>query len=152
MTPSGPGASPTAVQRTLVILWAVLLASQLVYAAIALSGLSVMRGPGLGDRVPAFAPLLAGVAVATAVLAHVWWRRGQVRADAEMDPAARTSARFGTAIVTWAIDESVGVYGLLLALTGHGVGAWAPFAALAFALFSVHRPFGLLDRTAPPLR
>lgn len=136
-------------QRTLTLLWYVLLAAQALYVAVAASGIGGTRSAGFARDVPLFAPALGVIAFASVIVARLAWRRLHARADALREPGAIAQARFTAALVTWLIEESVAIYGLVLALLGYPAGTWAVFSALALAAFLTHRPSVLAERLGP---
>ena len=134
---------PAQAMRTSRILWLALLAAQGLYVALLLSGVARLRGEPL--EIPALPLALAGVAVATGVGAHGFWRRASGTArpvHAAPDPASA----FTSYLLAWVLDESIGIHGLVLGLLGFGPGVWAPFSAAGLALTLLHRPAG------PPLQ
>lgn len=120
------------------ILWGALLGSQLVYVAIAASGLVRIRQEPLD--LPVLPIALGGVAFATAILSHVFWRRasGAGRALHQSGPEP-VAAQTGY-LVAWVCDESVAIYGLVLALLAFGPGTWLAFSGAALVLMVLHRP------------
>jgi len=129
------------------IVWGAIFSSQLVYVGLALSG--ILRGSPSGG--PAILlPVFAVVAVGSAVGAHLLWMRGLVqgRRDADSfaievpppDPAALPAGVAPLLVVAWSLDESIAVYGLVLAILGFSTASWAPFAAAAFLLTILHAP------------
>ena len=129
---------PTQAKRTNRILWLTLFASQLVYVALALSGAVQVRTEPL--NLPVFPIALAIVAAVTAAASHFSWRRASGAGDPVHTPRPHPSASFTFYILAWVLDESIAIYGLVLALLAFSVGAWAPFSLTAFVLIILHRP------------
>lgn len=129
---------PEQARRVAKILWLALIASQAVYLAVILIGVASVRDEPLD--LAALPIALAVVAVATAVGSHLCWRRasgaGQPIHTTSPDPAAS----YTFYIFAWALDESVAIYGLVLALLAFSPEVWSPFSVAAFALMLVHRP------------
>lgn len=121
------------------IIWIALLVSQAVYVAIGLlhPGLT---GTSLGEnRILSLA--LAVVSVATAGVAHLFWRRAAgvnlpLHAILERDP----TQSFIFFIQAWVFDESIAVYGLVQALLGIPPAIWLPFSVAGAVLLLLHRP------------
>jgi hypothetical protein len=123
-------------RRTNRVVWGGLLASQVVYVAIALA-VRVAEGP---PELPVL-PLLFGlVAAGTGAAAHLFWRRAHAGVETIVRERADPSRSFGGYVVAWALDEGIAVSGLVLALLGFARSAWMPFSAAAFALLLLHRP------------
>jgi len=120
------------------ILWGALLGTQLVYVALAASGLARIRQEPLD--LPVLPIAFGGVALTTAVLSHIFWRRasGAGRALHERGPEP-VAAQTGY-LVAWVCDESVAIYGLVLALLAFGPGTWLAFSGAGLALMLLHRP------------
>lgn len=124
-------------RRTLRVFWVALLVSQLVYLALAASGIGRRAEP---LPIPILPVALGAVAATTAIAAHVFWRRGsgagRVLPAAPPEPAQA----FPSFILAWVLDESIAIYGLLLALLGFSAASWGLFLAGAVALMWIHRP------------
>lgn len=129
---------PEQARRVNKILWLTLLASQVVYLAVILSGVGTTRDEPLDLQALPIA--LAVVAIATAVGAHLCWRRasgaGRPIHTTPPDPAAS----FTFYILAWVLDESIAIYGLVLGLLAFSPEVWGPFSVAALALMLVHRP------------
>lgn len=113
------------------ILWAALLASQVVYVLVALSAEPVAFG------LPGALPLGLGVVAAfVAVLADLFYRRAtRVGRGAPRRPHE-------AALVAWALDELIALLGLALALLGFAGSTWAGFSVVGAVLLVLHRPPG----------
>jgi F0F1-type ATP synthase membrane subunit c/vacuolar-type H+-ATPase subunit K len=125
-------------RRTNRILWLTLLASQVVYVVVLLSGAARTRDEALD--LPVFPVALAVVALPTAIGSHFSWRRatgaGRPIHLAAPDPATA----FTFYILAWVLDESIAIYGLVLGVLAFSAGVWGSFSMAAFALMLVHRP------------
>jgi len=128
---------PAQARFTNLVVWVVLLASQLIYVAILLSG--VRTNPEPMD-LPALPVALGVVALVTGLGSHLSWRRatGASRALHQDSPDPGTSFTFY--MLAWTLDESIAVYGLLLGLLAFSPFVWALFSLAAFILLLSHRP------------
>ncbi len=128
---------PDQLARTTQILWATLLASQLVYLVILLSGvLEVPDEPGMPSTFPA---VLAGVAILSAAGAHFFWRRASGAGLSLHDSRPEPEVAFQGYLVAWVLDESIAILGLVLGFLGFGPAIWVPFQVGAFVLMLLHR-------------
>ncbi len=99
-----------------------------------------LTGTSLGEnRILSVA--LAVVSVATAGVAHLFWRRAAganlpLHAILERDPAQS----FILFVQAWVFDESIAVYGLVQALLGIPPAIWLPFGVASIVLLLLHRP------------
>jgi F0F1-type ATP synthase membrane subunit c/vacuolar-type H+-ATPase subunit K len=128
---------PALARRNNWVVWAVLLLSQLVYVGIAASGVGRETS---GPPPDVFVVALGVVAVGTALGAHLCWRRsrGAGRAVNEAPPTQQQAFTFF--LLAAVLDESIAIYGLVLAFLGAPAETWAPFSVAAFALLLIHRP------------
>jgi hypothetical protein len=118
------------------IIWTSMLGALVVYAALGFSG---VMAPAQRLDLPLL-PILACLSFAVAVMA-VFLRGRLANFDtATIDPAVQLAARTRAAVVPWALDESIGVFGYVLVLTGHRPIEWLPFMAAGFALLLLHAP------------
>ncbi len=145
--------------RTVVIIWAALAASVLMYILVAFQITAKAESSGAADPVILYA--LAGVAVCMAVttfalrLVLLGDERllsppsGRAPAtpgvpapeSAEESLALAAVERYRTGlIVLWALSESVALLGLVAAIVGRRFAVIVPFAAVSLALQIVHRP------------
>jgi hypothetical protein len=125
------------------IVWWALLSTLLVYLGVAF-GVAPEVGLGADVPLPLLAGALGGVALALGVASLIVRRRalvGPIQAGA-LDPATPEGRQRATAayVVCLVLSESVGLFGLVLALLS-GDGGWSlPFVGAAFALILLHRP------------
>lgn len=125
------------------IVWWALLSTLLVYLGVAF-GVAPTIGLDGDAPLPLLAGVLGAVAVALAVASVVVRRRalaGPIQSGA-LDPATPEGRQRATAayVVCLVLSESIGLFGLVLALLA-GDGTWSlPFVAAAFVLILVHRP------------
>jgi F0F1-type ATP synthase membrane subunit c/vacuolar-type H+-ATPase subunit K len=133
-----PQFDPAQARRTNQILWLTLLASQVVYVVVILSGAARTRDEPLD--LPVFPLALAVVSVATAIGSHFSWRRATGAGRPIHAAAPDPGTRFTFYILAWVLDESIAIYGLVLGLLAFSVAAWGPFSLAAFTLMLVHRP------------
>jgi len=128
---------PEQAKRITLVVWITLLASQGIYVALLLSGFITHAEP---LHLPILPMLLGGVALGTAVGSHVCWRRawGAGRAIHEAQPDPGTS--FTSYLLSWMLDETVAIYGLVLGLLGFALAVWIPFSIAGFVLMLMHRP------------
>jgi hypothetical protein len=129
---------PAQIKRASRVLWSTLLASQLVYLALILSGVARVREQPL--ELPALPIAFGVVAGATGIAAHPLWRRASGAGRALPADPPEAAAAFTFFLLAWVLDESIAVYGLLLALLAFSPVSWSPFSAAALALMLVHRP------------
>ena len=83
---------------------------------------------------------LAVMAVVMAVLSFVvpkFLKRNMVSKPGGQSPR---QAQFVAGVVSWALSESVAIYGFIIANSSKNFGLFVPFAAGALALLFVHRP------------
>lgn len=135
-------ASPATLRWTL---WAALLASVALYAAVPL----LVAPPATGVLPPAFPGLLTGLGFASAGAAlavHRLALRGPIARGA-LDPAAPEAAPriLVLSIVAWALAEVPALLGLVLALLGGG-----PQAGWGLALLSGATLLALAPRALSP--
>jgi F0F1-type ATP synthase membrane subunit c/vacuolar-type H+-ATPase subunit K len=128
---------PAQAKRTTQVLWLALLASQVAYAAIILSGAARIRAEP--PDVPILPLVLGASAIGIGLLAHYFWRRatGSGRPLASPPPPQTAFTHY---LLAWVLDESLAIYGLVLSLLGFPDAAWAPFNLAAFVLMLLHRP------------
>jgi hypothetical protein len=129
---------PAQARRTRWIFWLTLLAAQVLYVLVLLSGAATVREEPLD--LPALPIALAVVAVTTAIGSHVCWRRasGAGRPIHSGPPEPATSFTFY--ILAWVLDEGIAIYGLVLGLLAFSPSVWGPFSLAALVLMLVHRP------------
>jgi F0F1-type ATP synthase membrane subunit c/vacuolar-type H+-ATPase subunit K len=140
----------------------VLLVLRIVHAALILSlllfgGLLAMvtRPPGdpvIGADIPVRAdppaimiPIMAALAAASLLAIYIVRRRmardRDAVAAAPVEDSARTRARLYTGSITsWALAESIALYGLVLGIIYRGTGPFLPFAAVSLLLMIVLAP------------
>ena len=128
---------PAQARRTNWVVWAVLLLTQVVYAAIAASGIGRQASSPPPD---VFAIALGIVAVGTAIGAHFSWRHSRGAGRAVNEPPPPPQQAFTYFILACVLDESIAIYGLMLAFLGAPAETWLPFSVAAFALLLIHRP------------
>lgn len=128
---------PEQARRSNWVVWGCLLLSQLIYVGIAASRF-VTPPPRQPPAV--FAIALGVVAVATGLGAHFCWRRSRGAGRAAHEPPPTQQIAFTFFLLACVLDESIGVYGLVMAFLGAPLETWAPFNAAAIALLLIHRP------------
>jgi F0F1-type ATP synthase membrane subunit c/vacuolar-type H+-ATPase subunit K len=125
------------------IVWWALLSTLVVYGVVAFV-VAPTTGPREGMPTPLLAGMLGVVAVTTG-LASIFVRGralvGPIRSG-DLDPRSPEGLQraAGPYIVCLVLAESVGLFGLVLALLAGRPGFALPFLAGAFALMVVHRP------------
>jgi F0F1-type ATP synthase membrane subunit c/vacuolar-type H+-ATPase subunit K len=127
---------PEQARRSNWVVWGCLVLSQLIYVWIVASRL--VTPPGQPPAVIAIA--LGVVAVATGLGAHICWRRSRGAGRAAHEPPPTQQVSFTFFILACVLDESIGIYGLVLGFLGAPLETWAPFNAAAILLLLVHRP------------
>lgn len=128
---------PAQVHRT--VLWAALLASQLVYLALLGVGFRIAPEP---VELPVLPFALGAVAAATAGAAHWAWRRASGAGRPLHAPAPDDARAFTSYVIAWALDESIAIHALVLGFLGFPPSTWGVFSAAAFVLTLAHRPRG----------
>lgn len=127
--------------KMLWIIWGGLLASVGLYGVVAHTiTISDPSTTGSTARI-----LTYGLAAASlGSIAFAYWIRKAMFFDKEDDPdfegAQRAQTLFTTSIVTWALCESVAIYGLVLRVITGNITLFYPFAGVAVALFILFRP------------
>jgi hypothetical protein len=129
---------PEQARRINKILWLALIAAQVMYLAVILSGVGVTQDEPLDLQALPIA--LAVVAVATAMGSHLCWRRASGAGRPIHTTPAGPAASFTFYILAWVLDESIAIYGLILGLLAFSPEVWSPFSVAAFALILFHRP------------
>jgi hypothetical protein len=129
---------PAQARRTNWVLWAALLFAQVVYAAIAASGIAGRSSASPPDDV--FSIALGVIGIGTAVGAHLCWRHSRGTGRAVHEPTPSPQQAFTFFLLACVLDESIAIYGLVLAFLGAPVETWAPFSVAAFASMLLHRP------------
>jgi hypothetical protein len=123
---------------TRTIVWVALLVSQAVYVALLLSGtVPVQKAPSAGAIFPI---ALGAAATTTAIIAHNLWRRASGAGRPLHEVAPDAAGAVPQYLIAWVLDESVGIYGLVLGFLGFPSATWALFSAAGFLLLLVHRP------------
>ena len=120
------------------IIWTTLLAAQVAYVAVVLSGLAQTRAEPL--ELPALPIALAIVAIATGFGSHLCWRRAVVAGRPSGSEAPKRSRSSTLYLVSWVLDESIAVYGLVLGILAFDPLTWGPFSLGALVLTVLHRP------------
>lgn len=128
---------PAQARRNNQVLWACLLFTQLVYVGIVAS----RGGAPRPSPLPTVFPLALGVvALATAFGAHLCWRRSRGAHLAAHEPPPSQQTAFTLFLLACVLDESIGIYGLVLGFLGAPPATWAPFNVAAIVLLLIHRP------------
>lgn len=125
-------------KRLRVVIWGTILATQLLYVALILSGLLPGAATPVGRPylVPAFAVLACGFGVAAQIL----WLRSGGRDERIARRPGNKAPPATYHIAVWALDEGIGVLALALAVLGYGAGIWGLFCAAGILLTLVHHP------------
>jgi len=139
---SGPGTTkpggPAGAAPTVPLLWGALLASQLVYLAILVSGALPARERPLD--LAALPVALGGAAAGAALAAHLLFRRGTGAGRAVHEAPPEEGAALTWLLLAWVLDEGVALAGLVLGLLGFSGAIWGPFSAAGLVLMLLHRP------------
>ena len=128
---------PEQVKRTTQVLWITLLTSQAIYVGLLLSGLLANENP---LDLPILPITLGAVALGTGIGSHVCWRRATGAGRAVHEGAPDPAASFTFYMLSWVLDESVAIYGLVIGMLGFALVAWLPFSVAGFVLMLIHRP------------
>jgi hypothetical protein len=114
-----------------------MLVSQIIYVALLLAG---VRGASEFLDLPILAQALGAVALATAIGSHICWRRASGSGRAIHTPPPDPNKSLPLYIVTWMLDESIAIYGLVLGMLAFPVDVWSLFSLIGFFLTILHRP------------
>ena len=138
--------------KILHILWAALGAAIIVYGVVA--HVVTPLGSGEDPKLSVLRLAFAAVSIVTAAVTF-WWRRSfAVRPGGELslflkEPGVPLSSEERATvlerlqvncIIVWALSESVGIYGLVLAILSGDPNEFMPFGCGALALLMLHRP------------
>jgi hypothetical protein len=128
------------------MLWYALVTSQILYVLVA----EVVKMPARdADLVALLVPVFAGLSLAVGAGTIVYRKRALVVPiqAGRLDPSnpEHVQRAFTPFILNLTLTESIGIYGLLLALLSGETGYCLAFGGAAIVLFFVHRP------TAPDL-
>lgn len=131
-------------RSTLVIVWSVLVVSQVIYLIV-----PALRTLPNTEENMAFLPVFAGclgvVAFLQAVGVAICFRRGVVSAvaDGRLDVQGSSGAGrlFTVLMICWVLAESIAIYALVLRFLGAPLPLWGPFPIVAAALFLYVRPW-----------
>ena len=121
-------------RRQLGVIWAAMLAAVAVYGAVAVF-LPSANGGGMDAEFVRTA--LSALAVGSGLAAVLVWRRSLAAGGGA--PIER-SALQSSAIIVWALCESVAVFGLVTVVLTGDAREFVPFGAAAAALLLLHRP------------
>jgi hypothetical protein len=125
--------------QTTRMIWIALLFSQAVYIAVAFLRPGLVGTSFADNRI--FSAALALVAVITAGMAHMFWRRASGQGlpfhEARGHDPAQSIPLF---ILAWVLDESIAIYGLVQALMGIPPEIWLLFSLAGAVLLIMHRP------------
>jgi len=125
------------VKQTRWMVWGALLSSQVIYVGVSVAGLGAREEP---LELLLFPIILGFLAAGTALGAHFCWRRAVGAHLAVHEARPEPASAFAGYILAWALDESIAIYGLVLALLAFQAEIWACFSAASLALFLIHRP------------
>lgn len=128
-------------QQVLLIIWAALLASHVIYALMALKGLAPSSGANtLPEMVQ---PALAALSVANVIVAIIVPRMilaASIKKNPPQTEQQRLVAVFTPLIVRYALYEMVSIFGLVLAITGSRPEQYAPFFGAGIFLMLLNFP------------
>jgi hypothetical protein len=123
------------------IIWGALLASVILYGVVA--NVVEISDPNTAE----FTANIMRWGLAAAALGSMffaYWIRKTMFFDKEDDPefegAQRAETLFTTSIISWALCESVAIYGLVLRVLTGDIALFYPFAGVSVALFILFRP------------
>ena len=127
-------------QRSLVVLWSAILASQLVYPFI-----PITQREGTAVQPDLFPLVLGVVALLQGAGTYAWLK---LRAfdpikGGRLDPTSKEGAAelFTALIMAWVIASSVGIYGLVLRFMHFDLLYWVPFSIGGALLLFLGRPW-----------
>ena len=117
-------------------MWLVFICAVGGYAALGFAlPIVIDFGPEL-LRILAFTFIAIGVSAGLA--GHLCWRKAQ-------QAAPGTQPHYTFTLLAWALDETLALFGLILALGGIDTASWLLFLVPSVALLIVHRPAGRRD-------
>lgn len=124
------------------IIWAAMVGAVAVYLLLGMQ-LGGRMAFGELSRSPILPIAFGMVALGNAFAASFFWRRlraaDEERASRPEAASESHSSQLPRWIVVWALDESVGVFGLVLALLGYPLSIWVGFPLGAAVLLTLHR-------------
>ncbi len=126
--------------QQLVIIWSVLMVSQVIYLLVPASGQEATANQG------ATFPIALGVvafAEAVGIIVLLKIRAVDPIRLGKLDPGAKEGIAqlFTTLIMAWVLAESVAIYGLVLRFMHYGFVYFAPFSAAGAFLLFFGRPW-----------
>ena len=128
---------PEQMKQTGKIIGFALFASQVLYIALLLSGIVVVSEAPQFPYVPI---ALGGAGFGAAVISHFMWRKA-ARLQDEPETSTSQQMLLGWCLVSWAMDESIALHGLVLGILGYPALIWSPFTIVALILAILHRPW-----------
>jgi F0F1-type ATP synthase membrane subunit c/vacuolar-type H+-ATPase subunit K len=143
-------------QRVFTIIYLALVSSLGIYGFLAFQVFA--KQPGAGALEPIFAYALMGMGVMV-MLTIPFLRRMMMPPTREANslsealppPGAAVSQAFArlftASIITWALCESIAIFGLVLVVMSHDPRYYAGFAGVSLLNFIVYRPSGELLRS-----
>ena len=116
-------------------IWMGMAAGLLMYVIVgfAVPGIVEMEAELLRLLAITFAVLSVGAGAA----GHLLYKKAQ-SVDASAENAAQEIQKFS--ILAWAMDDIIGVFGIVLALLGLDTGSWLVFVVISIVLLVMHRP------------
>ena len=123
------------------LIWLTLLTSQIIYVVVGLTQSGAAGTSLSNERI--FPIILGVVAIVTGGAAHFLWRRA-TGSSLPIHQAKRQTPQqaFIFFLLAWVLDESIAIYGLVLALLGLPASIWLAFSGGGAALLLLHRPVG----------
>ena len=133
------------------IIWTAMLGALVVYVLICLLGGDVIRGPAISFPLDLVRDILYGIAILTLILTHflrnfmLGGRSGNSEPMSSQPPSPSDQSavvgKYLTAmIVSLALSESIGIYGLVLFLLGADLRTVFIFNAIAALAMFIYRP------------
>ncbi len=117
--------------RALQAMWLVFVCALVLYPIIGLAVPPFMQFEESLLRILAIT--LVVIALLARAASHLLWRRASAG-------GLRAQQRYVFLLLTWSFDELIGMFGLILALSGLDSASWILFPGAAMVLLILHRP------------
>lgn len=125
------------------LVWGAMLASILVYVAVAFLRVRDAQAPSENSPEMLWM-ILFGMAVSNAIVSvgirQIFLVRAVRKRTLDLTQLAGLQRAFTIFIVNWALSETAGIFGLLLVFLGASFWSGVPFWGLALVLMIFHRP------------
>ena len=127
------------------IIWAALLSAIAVYAVLAFSGVAGTPEASDASQIEILVKILGGIAAVNLLIAFSVrrWVSNRAAVPEEISGSRPSFSSFAAHMVSWALTESVALFGLILALRGAPRERWLLLmaaSAVAMLLLRPHLP------------